>query len=160
MSTRYTGARVTRNEDPALLCGRGLFVDDIHLPRLAHAAVLRSPHAHARIVRIDTRRARAARAVVAVLTHADLGDLGGPLPRLIPHPALVHHKTQQALASTTVRYVGEAAARRVAEGARAGAGAHRRRGAGGPPGAPRDPTEAGAGAGGAVGGRGRRVGEG
>ena len=115
MSTRYTGARITRNEDPALLCGRGLFVDDIHLPRLAHAAVLRSPHAHARIVRIDPRRARAAPAVLAVLTHADLGALGGPLPRLIPHPALVHHKTQQALASTTVRYVGEAVALIVAE---------------------------------------------
>src|SRR5207302_3096945 len=63
----------------------------------------------------DTRGARAAGGVLAVLTHADLGALGGPLPRLIPHPSLVHHKTQQALASTTVRYVGEAVALIVAE---------------------------------------------
>ena len=115
MSTRYVGARVTRNEDPALLRGRGLFVDDIRLPGLAHAAVLRSPHAHARIVRVDARRARSAPGVLAVLTHADLGELGGPLPKLIPHPTLVHHKTQQPLASTVVRHVGEAVAFVVAE---------------------------------------------
>jgi len=115
MSTRYLGARVRRNEDPVLLKGRGLFVDDVRLPGMAHAAVLRSPHAHARIRRIDTRRARAARGVLAVYVHADLGALGRPLPKLIPHPALVHHKTQYALAADTVRYVGEAVAFVVAE---------------------------------------------
>jgi carbon-monoxide dehydrogenase large subunit len=115
MSTRYAGARVPRNEDPALLRGRGLFVDDLALPNLAHAAVLRSPHAHARIVRIDAGRARRAPGVVAVLTHADLGELGGPLPMLIPHPTLIHHKTQQPLASSVVRHVGEPVALVVAE---------------------------------------------
>ncbi len=115
MSTRYVGAPVPRNEDPALLTGRGLFVDDVRLPAMAHAAVLRSPHAHARIRRVDTGRARIAPGVLAVLTHADLGALGGPLPRLIPHPALAHHKTQSALAGDTVRFVGEPVAFVVAE---------------------------------------------
>jgi aerobic carbon-monoxide dehydrogenase large subunit len=115
MSTRYVGARIPRNEDPLLLQGRGLFVDDVRLPGTAHAAVLRSPHAHARILRIDTERARTAPGVLAVYTHADLGALGGPLPKLIPHPALVHHKTQYALAPDTVRYAGEPVAFAVAE---------------------------------------------
>ena len=115
MSTRYLGARIVRNEDPLLLQGRGLFVDDVRLPGVAHAAVLRSPHAHARIRRIDTRRALSAPGVLAVYTHADLGRLGGPLPKLIPHPALVHHKTQHALAVEKVRYVGEPVAFVVAE---------------------------------------------
>ncbi len=115
MSTRYLGARVARNEDPALLRGRGLFVDDVRLSGMAHAAVLRSPHAHARITRTDARRARATPGVLAVYLHADLGALGGPLPKLIPHPSLVHHKTQYALAPDTVRYVGEPVAFVVAE---------------------------------------------
>ena len=115
MSTRYFGARVARNEDPALLTGRGLFVDDVRLPGAAHGAVLRSPHAHARIAGIDARAARRAPGVLAVYTHADLGALGEPLPRLIPHRALVHHKTQRALASDTARYAGEPVAFVVAE---------------------------------------------
>ncbi len=115
MSTRYLGARIPRNEDPALLQGRGLFVDDIRLPGMAHAAVLRSPHAHARIRRTDVRRACAAPGVLAVYVHADLAALGTPLPKLIPHPSLVHHKTQRALAPDKVRYVGEPIAFAVAE---------------------------------------------
>ena len=115
MSTRYAGARIPRNEDPALLRGQGLFVDDLQLPGMAHATVLRSPHANAHIERIDVRRARAAPGVLDVLTHADLGGLGAPLPKLIPHPSLTHHKTQQALASSAVRYVGEPVALVVAE---------------------------------------------
>jgi carbon-monoxide dehydrogenase large subunit len=115
MSTRFIGARVPRNEDPALLRGRGLFVDDVRLPGMAHAGVLRSPHAHARIREIDTRRARAAPGVLAVFTHRDLGALGATLPKLIPHPSLVHHKTQHPLARDTVRHVGEPVAFVVAE---------------------------------------------
>lgn len=115
MSTRYLGARIARNEDPRLLTGHGLFVDDVQIHGLLHGAVLRSPHAHARIRRLDLRRARAAAGVLAVYAAADLGALNGPLPKLIPHPALVHHKTQYALAPDTVRYAGEAVAFAVAE---------------------------------------------
>ncbi len=124
MATRYFGARIKRNEDPRLLTGRGTFVDDVHLPGLLHAAVLRSPHAHARIVHIDVRRATALAGVAAIFTHADLPRaLQDPLPKLIPHPALVHHKCQFTLAGTKVRHVGEpiafvvAASRYLAEDA-------------------------------------------
>src|SRR5690349_4601570 len=107
MSTRYVGARIPRNEDPSLLRGAGCFVDDLQLPGMVHAAVLRSPHAHARLDRIDVSRARRAPGVLDVVTHADLGELGAPLPKLIPHASLLHHKTQRALAASVVRHVGE-----------------------------------------------------
>ncbi len=116
MATRWFGERVTRNEDPRLLAGRGMYVDDIHLPGLLHAAFVRSPHAHARIVRIDTAAARALPGVVAVYASADLPEgIRGPLPRLIPHPALIHHKTQVALVGTFVHHAGEPIAMVVAE---------------------------------------------
>ena len=115
MTTRYTGARIPRHEDPSLLRGQGCFVDDLHLPGMVHAAVLRSPHAHARIERIDARRARATPGILDVITHADLDGLGAPLPKLIPHVSLTHHKTQQALASAVVRHVGEPVAFVVAD---------------------------------------------
>ena len=53
MATRYFGERIKRNEDPRLLTGQALFVDDVHLPGMAHAAFVRSPYAHARIASID-----------------------------------------------------------------------------------------------------------
>ncbi|MDQ7843699.1 MAG: xanthine dehydrogenase family protein molybdopterin-binding subunit [Armatimonadota bacterium] len=116
MGTRYFGERVKRSEDPRLLTGRGLYVDDIRPPGVVHAAFLRSPHAHARILRIDVSRARAAPGVAAVYTRADLPPaLAAPLPKLIPHPALLHHKTQYALAPEKVRYAGEPVALVIAE---------------------------------------------
>lgn len=116
MTTRYFGERIKRSEDPRLLTGRGTYVDDIRLPGQLHAAVLRSPHAHASIVRIDASKAKMHPGVVAVYVHADLPPLlQEPLPKLIPHPALVHHKTQYALAPDKVRHVGEPVAFVVAE---------------------------------------------
>jgi carbon-monoxide dehydrogenase large subunit len=108
MGTRYFGERVRRREDPRLLTGRGAYVDDMQPPNVLHAAVLRSPHARARITRLDAGRAAAMPGVALVLTHADLPpDLQDPLPKLIPHPTLIHHKTQYALAPGQVRHVGE-----------------------------------------------------
>jgi len=116
MATRWFGERVRRNEDPRLLAGRGTFVDDIQPPRLLHAAFLRSPHAHARIARIDTAAAKALPGVTAVFTSDDLPDaIRGPLPRLIPHPTLIHHKTQVALAGRFVHHAGEPIAMVVAD---------------------------------------------
>lgn len=116
MGTRWFGERIRRVEDPRLMTGRGTYVDDIQPPNLLHGALLRSPHARARIVRIDASRARAMAGVAAVYTHEDLPPpLGDPLPRLIPHPTLVHHKTQVALAAGDVRHVGEPVAFVVAE---------------------------------------------
>jgi carbon-monoxide dehydrogenase large subunit len=124
MGTRYFGEPVRRREDPRLLTGRGTYVDDVQPPNLLHAAVLRSPHARARISHLDVSRAAAVPGVALVLAHADLpATLGAPLPRLIPHPALIHHKTQYALAPGQVRHVGEpvafvvAASRYLAEDA-------------------------------------------
>ncbi len=116
MTTRYFGERIRRTEDPRLLTGGGMFVDDIRLPALLHAAFLRSPHAHARILRLSTSQAAQAAGVIAVFTRADLpASLAEPLPKLIPHPALVHHKTQYALAPEKVRHVGEPIALVIAE---------------------------------------------
>ena len=54
MGAKYFGAAVRRTEDPRFLRGEGRYVDDIKLPRLLHAAFVRSPHGHARIRKIDT----------------------------------------------------------------------------------------------------------
>src|SRR5436189_1567881 len=115
MTTRLIGARVRRNEDNRLLQGRGGFVDDVNPRGVLHAAGVRSPHACARIVRVDTARAWALPGVHLVLTASDLGDLNEPGPLLIPHPGLTHPRTQRPLAVDRVRYVGELVAFVVAE---------------------------------------------
>jgi carbon-monoxide dehydrogenase large subunit len=109
-ATVWTGRRMPRLEDPKLVRGRGAFVDDLMLEGTLHLAVVRSPHAHARIVRVQTARARGAPGVVAVVTAEDL-DLP-PVPaeglrgaKLAPHPVL---------AREVVRYVGEPVAAVVA----------------------------------------------
>ncbi len=105
------GARVPRNEDARLLTGRALFVDDVQLPGMLHAAFLRSPHAHARLRSIDLARARALPGVVAVYVAADLGDYWRPGPLLVSPPpvagAVFHERTQVPLAKEKVRHVGE-----------------------------------------------------
>ena len=75
-SVTVIGARVPRREDAALLSGRGRFIDDVEHARQAHAWIVRSPHAHARIVSIDTTEAAAAPGILAVFTHADLAADG------------------------------------------------------------------------------------
>lgn len=111
MSTRSFGQRIRRNEDPRLLTGQALFVDDVHLPDLLHAAFVRSAYAHARLVSIDTAAAKAREGVVAVYTAADLGDYWRPGPVLVPPPPIAgaefHPRTQVPLAKDKVRFVGE-----------------------------------------------------
>jgi CO/xanthine dehydrogenase Mo-binding subunit len=87
MTTRYFGAPIKRNEDPRLLRGRALFVDDVALPNMMHVAFLRSAVAHGRIRRIDAAAARRRAGVVAVYTAADLGDYWKPGPLLVPPPS-------------------------------------------------------------------------
>jgi aerobic carbon-monoxide dehydrogenase large subunit len=115
MATRWFGASVQRLEDPRLLRGKGTYVDDIDLPNLLHAAILRSPHAHAKIVSIDTSAALALPGVHLVLSATDLGEVLEPSPLLVPHAALTQPRTQLPLALEEVRYVGEAVAMVVAE---------------------------------------------
>jgi carbon-monoxide dehydrogenase large subunit len=90
-------------------------VADLNPPGVLHAAALRSPHAHARIVSLDATRARAAPGVHLVLAATDLGPLNQPTPLLIPHPGLTEPRTQRPLAVDEVRYVGELVAFVVAD---------------------------------------------
>ena len=117
MTTKLFGARVQRVEDQRFLRGGGRYADDIAVsPDTLHAAVLRSPHAHARIVDIDVEQVLDLDGVHAVWTYDDLtGPMAEPLPLLIPHPALTHGRTQYALAKDEVNYVGEAIAFVVAD---------------------------------------------
>ena len=77
---RYTGASIKRSEDPRILTGAGRYVDDIKLPGMLHAAFVRSPMAHARVLSVDAAAARALPGVVAVLTGADLEAMTVPGP--------------------------------------------------------------------------------
>jgi len=100
------GQSVPRTEDPRLLTGRGKFVDDFFVPGQCHACVLRSPHAHARIVSVEARAARAMPGVLAVLTGEDwaaegFGHIEPSIPRrrrdgkpifVPPRPALAHRR--------------------------------------------------------------------
>src|ERR1051326_5831232 len=89
MGAKYFGAAVRRREDPRFLRGEGRYVDDVTLPGLLHAAFLRSPHAHARLTRLDVRAASALPGVVAVYTFADLEGWLKPLPLFgAPPPGL------------------------------------------------------------------------
>ena len=116
---RYLRARVPRNEDARLLTGRALFVDDVQLPGMLHAAFVRSEHAHGRIVGIDVSAAKSRPGVRAVYTAADLGEYLRPGPVLVsppPIPGLVFHGcTQLPLAKEKVRHVGEPIAMVVAD---------------------------------------------
>src|SRR5713226_6621655 len=114
MSRAAIGASIKRLEDPPLLRGEGTYLADLALPGMLHAAVLRSPHAHARIQAIDVSKAVALPGVLAALTHADLGDAGQLVPMLMPHPAL-QARMFSILASDEVRDVGEPVALIVAE---------------------------------------------
>ena len=119
MTTRFFGQPIKRNEDPRLLTGRALFVDDVHLPGMLHVAFLRSDLAHARINSIDVSAARQRPGVVAVYTADDLGDYWKPGPLLVPPPPIAkiefHQRTQVPLVKGKVRHAGEAVAMVVAE---------------------------------------------
>jgi CO/xanthine dehydrogenase Mo-binding subunit len=107
---RWIGRNVKRREDPALLTGATTFVNDFALPGMLHAAVLRSPHAHARITAVRTERARALEGVIAVLSGRELAEVIEPLPRFCAEEVVQH-----AVAVDKVRFVGEAVAVAVAE---------------------------------------------
>jgi len=111
---KFLGDRLLRKEDPRLVQGRGRYVGDIALPGMLHAAIVRSPHAHARVGAIDATRALEIPGVVGVVTFADLGDAARPLPIVPPHAAL-RGKNSSPLAGDRARFVGEAVAVVVAE---------------------------------------------
>jgi aerobic carbon-monoxide dehydrogenase large subunit len=114
---RYTGASIKRSEDPRILTGRGRYVDDLKLPGMLHAAFVRSPLGHGRVLSVDASVARELPGVVLVLTGADLEAItipgqdplfammggGGPAPEY------------SLLATDKVRFVGDPVAIVVAE---------------------------------------------
>ncbi|KIG10913.1 Carbon-monoxide dehydrogenase (acceptor) [Burkholderia sp. MR1] len=108
---RHVGRSMQRLEDPAILTGRGRYGDDIAVkPGTLHAAILRSPHAHADIVSIDTEAASKLAGVRAVLTRDDLRPWSRPFVVGVKSPM-----EQWALAMDRVRYVGEPVAVVMAE---------------------------------------------
>jgi len=119
VARRYFGERIKRNEDPRLLTGRALFVDDVNLPGMAHITFVRSPYAHARIKSIETSAAKELPGVVAVYTAADLGSYWrtGILNVGVPpvRGATFNERLHPILAKDKVRHVGEPVACVVAE---------------------------------------------
>ena len=114
------GQAVRRVEDQRFLTGHGRYIDDINLPGQAYGALVLSPHAHARIRRIDTAKAKAAPGVLAVLTGADAvaDKLGSLTAHLMPEDvgAPKGHRTfQPLLVADRVRFAGDRVAYVVAE---------------------------------------------
>ncbi len=112
--SKWIGQSVERLEDPPLVTGRGRFAADINFPRQLHMRMVRSNHAHGKIISVDASAARALPGVVAVWTAQDIADVPpvdfreGPIEKLAPY-------RQPVLATGTVRYVGDPVAAVFAE---------------------------------------------
>ena len=114
------GQAVRRVEDQRFITGHGRYIDDINVAGQAYGALLLSPHAHARIIRIETTKAKAAPGVLAVLTGADAvaDKLGSLTAHLMPEDvgAPKGHRTfQPLLVADRVRFAGDRVAYVVAE---------------------------------------------
>ncbi len=102
---KFVGTRVKRREDPRLISGNGTYVDDVRLPGMLSAVILRSPYGHAKINSINVDAARKLPGVVAVLTGEDLKGKVGTLTTAAPAEHVPYHPP---LAQGRVRFVGEA----------------------------------------------------
>lgn len=125
--TSSIGQPLKRKEDPRLITGEARFLDDLTLPGLLHAAILRSPYAHARIKRINTSKAKALPGVAAVFTGEDFKDLPGmPIawqvtgaknyvnaPRVLEIDRVTHAGMGVAVVLAEDRYVAEDAVRLI-----------------------------------------------
>ena len=122
MTNRFVGQAIKRKEDPRMISGASAYVDDIVLPGMLYATVLRSIHAHARIKSIDVTRARSMPGVHAVLTGEDTRDAIGSVPCAgqLPDLKVPNHPP---LAVGKVRFVGEPVALVVADDRYVGADA-------------------------------------
>ena len=94
----YIGRVVPRPNLERLLQGRGLYVSDMELPRMAHVVFLRSPHAHARIVSIDAAAARQMQGVIAVVTGVELAAVITPWVGVLTHLKGLKSAPQHAIA--------------------------------------------------------------
>jgi carbon-monoxide dehydrogenase large subunit len=104
--TRYIGKPVPRKEDARMIQGLATYVDDIELPDLHHVAILRSPHAHARITAIDKAAALAHPGVIDVVTGEDTKHIG-TVPVATVLPPEKHAPKTPVLAEGKARFVGE-----------------------------------------------------
>ena len=111
----YIGASLPRANAKRLVAGRGQYVDDVRLPRMLHAAVLRSPHAHARILRLDVIAAARAPGVVRVITGADVAAMCKPYVGVLKHIKGMQSAPQLPLAVDVARWQGEPVAMVVAQ---------------------------------------------
>src|SRR2546426_1134343 len=101
---RLFGKSIKRREDPRFITGRGQYVDDVKLPGMTYAAFVRSPHAHARLNKVDAAAAKKVPGVLAVYTGADVKVGGLPCGWMLPD---IKVPPRPALAQGKVRYVGE-----------------------------------------------------
>ena len=114
------GQSVRRTEDIRFVTGQGQYTEDLHFPRETHACFLRSPHAHAKILSIDTSAAESAPGVVGVLTYKDIETAGAkPMPCHLPllsrDGSPIRQSPKPLLAKDRVTFTGEAIAMVVAE---------------------------------------------
>ena len=111
----YVGTPVKRVEDPKFITGKGSYLDDIKLPGMTYAAILHSPHAHARIKSIDTSKALSMPGVIAVFTGKDMADVNA-LPCAWQAGGVQNNvATPRPLEVDEVHYVGDAVAVVIAE---------------------------------------------
>ena len=113
----YIGRSVPRPNVRRLAQGRGTYVDDIALPRMAHAAFVRSPHAHARITSIDAARAKAAPGVVTVVTGAELAERHTPWVGVLSHLEGLKSAPQYAMPIDCARWATSTRRRRASRSA-------------------------------------------
>src|SRR5437764_10858637 len=111
----YIGRSVPRPNLARLTQGRGQFVSDVTLPRMAHVAFVRSPHAHARIVSIETAAAKQAPGVIAVVTGAELARVITPWIGVLTHLKGLKSAPQHAIAVDRACWQGEAVCAVVAK---------------------------------------------
>jgi CO/xanthine dehydrogenase Mo-binding subunit len=109
----WVGKPVKRKEDRRLLTGHGRFVDDRKLPGTCYTAILRSPHAHARIVKVDVSKAEEVQGVVCTLTGTEVAGTTDPFLQISPAPA--NKLKDYCLAVDKVYYVGQPVAAVVAD---------------------------------------------
>src|SRR5690242_16651940 len=114
------GQSVLRTEDNRLVTGRGQYTEDLQFEKAAQVAFLRSPHAHARVVSIETSAAKAAPGVIGVLSWKDVEAAGaGPMPCMAPlrnrDGSAIKQTPKPLLAKDHVTFTGEAIAMVVAE---------------------------------------------
>src|ERR1700730_16610941 len=117
MASRILGSGIKRREDPRLVTGQAKYTDDLTLPGMVYMSAVRSPYAHARIKRIDTKKAATIPGVVGVFTGQQMKDAGfGPIPCAWVVPGSdAKTPPYPPIAIDIVRYVGNAVAIVVAE---------------------------------------------